>query len=288
MTLEAPNWIVAMGLGIEQLSGSTAIERLACEMLPNGTIIARDVRSGTGYVIQPDAEARQVAAEPPTPPPDDEVLAIDEDISHDIESLTFDEPVEETVTSASLSGVHDIASLPELPDASVDVPDQDDYLIHQLDRITDAPTAVVAWELGLEIAQQIAPSAAGAAVQLTPNDGLFFVAAIGPQAHNLKAARLPYGTGFVGFCIDRMVGFTVNDVRRDARHYGGIDQATGFSTRAVLCAPVASDGMLFGCLELLNPPPGGRYTRAQLEQVEIISNTLGERLFRAGLRGRKL
>ena len=57
VSIEADNWIVAMGTGIAQLGGDIAIDRLACEMLANGTVIARDVRTGTGYVILPSKEA---------------------------------------------------------------------------------------------------------------------------------------------------------------------------------------------------------------------------------------
>jgi hypothetical protein len=50
--VEAPNWIAALGLGLEALQRAGGLERLACEMLPNGTVIARDVQTGTGYVVQ--------------------------------------------------------------------------------------------------------------------------------------------------------------------------------------------------------------------------------------------
>lgn len=48
----APNWIAALGLGVEELGRAATIQRLACEQLPNGTVIARDIASGTGFVIQ--------------------------------------------------------------------------------------------------------------------------------------------------------------------------------------------------------------------------------------------
>ncbi len=49
----APNWIAALGVGLEGLGQASSIQRLACEMLPNGTVIARDIATGTGFVIQP-------------------------------------------------------------------------------------------------------------------------------------------------------------------------------------------------------------------------------------------
>ncbi|MEO0600348.1 MAG: GAF domain-containing protein [Myxococcota bacterium] len=48
----ASNWMVALGRGLDELGHASRLERLACEVLPNGTVIARDVTSGTGYVVQ--------------------------------------------------------------------------------------------------------------------------------------------------------------------------------------------------------------------------------------------
>jgi putative methionine-R-sulfoxide reductase with GAF domain len=42
-----------LGHGLEQLGRAGTIERLACEVLPNRTVIARDAGSGAGYVVQP-------------------------------------------------------------------------------------------------------------------------------------------------------------------------------------------------------------------------------------------
>lgn len=52
MEVEAPNWVAALGLGLQSLEKVAKLERLACEVLPNGTVIARDIKSGTGFVVQ--------------------------------------------------------------------------------------------------------------------------------------------------------------------------------------------------------------------------------------------
>lgn len=46
------NWIVALGRAVEVLGHTDALARLACEVLPNGTVIARDASTGLGYVVQ--------------------------------------------------------------------------------------------------------------------------------------------------------------------------------------------------------------------------------------------
>jgi GAF domain-containing protein len=70
----APNWIAALGLGVEELGRAGSIQRLACELLPNGTVIARDIATGTGFVVQQVddvEEARDPTDELPTLAPDD-------------------------------------------------------------------------------------------------------------------------------------------------------------------------------------------------------------------------
>jgi GAF domain-containing protein len=51
--IEANSWLVALGLGLERLDESDGIERLACEVLQNGTVIVRDISNGNSYVVQP-------------------------------------------------------------------------------------------------------------------------------------------------------------------------------------------------------------------------------------------
>lgn len=51
--IEANSWLVALGLGLERLDEADGIERLACEVLQNGTVIVRDISNGNSFVVQP-------------------------------------------------------------------------------------------------------------------------------------------------------------------------------------------------------------------------------------------
>lgn len=51
------NWIQALGSGLAQLGRDKDVMRLACEVLQNGTVIARDITSGTGWIVQEVEEA---------------------------------------------------------------------------------------------------------------------------------------------------------------------------------------------------------------------------------------
>lgn len=51
--VEGSNWLVALGEGLGRLGVVDGLDRIACEVLRNGTILVRDVRRGAGYVVQP-------------------------------------------------------------------------------------------------------------------------------------------------------------------------------------------------------------------------------------------
>jgi GAF domain-containing protein len=61
--VQGANWIQALGCGLEQLGRAAEVARLACEVLPNGTVIARDITSGTGYIVQ-QVQVEETVAEP--------------------------------------------------------------------------------------------------------------------------------------------------------------------------------------------------------------------------------
>ena len=78
------NWIVALGSGLEMLGKAPDVQRLACEVLPNGTVIARDISTGTGYVVQ-EVEA---ASDEPEPATDEELELLPADAIEYAERLT--------------------------------------------------------------------------------------------------------------------------------------------------------------------------------------------------------
>lgn len=356
-SVEAGNWLAALGMGLDKLGLDADFNRLACEVLPNGTVIAQDVRSGNRFVVRPEIdEVEKPTAVSPTSaarrgdqprfkdatapevgfggldlsvPPDeadtvvpeeeeefeapsdeDELDAMDlsdggaevgvgEVLPSDMAELvetTDEEPVDADSTSASVQdGLlvegtdEDVAEL----DSRLVVPLHDDALgpheddeeerrvLELLETIRHARTDLIAWQRALEVAMKLVPSEAGSALQRDPAGGVQFVSTEGPGAHVLRGVRLPKGIGIIGFCMDRVASLIVQDPKNDPRFYRGMDDATGFATRAVLCVPVAMEGEVFGCLELMNPPPGFAFNRVHIELVEMVAGTLADRLVTA-------
>lgn len=251
--VEAGNWLTALGLGLDQLGAVDALDRLACEVLPNQTVIARDARSGMGFIVQ------RVRDAPAPADPDDEPTDIQEADSADL-AFAMAEGVEdyEEEDTAELSRRLARALIATLSDARGDLE---------------------AWERALEIAQELIDSESGAALRAEADGGLRFVAASGPKAADVRGVRLDKGTGFVGFCVRRGMALVVSRPQNDSRFYGEMDRATGYTTDSVLCVPVRGDGgRVLGCLELLNAPKG--FTRADQDRAEEVAGALSARLLR--------
>ena len=267
--VEAPNWIVAMGNGVESLGAQTSIDRLACETLPNGVIIARDVRQGTAYIIREMLEGEGVpVAEVSDPTTEEHLLEVPDAWEEDgAPTPTFeplsDEPPE-TIDTTELEVMLD--------------PADDQQVVARLELLQAASTPRGAWTSALALARELIPCEAGAAVAVGDEGALSFVAATGPRSTDVVGLELPSGAGFVGLCIQRRLALNVHDVHGDRRHFNTVDRHTGFEPRSVLCVPVASDDRVFGCLELINPVGQGRFTRAHLETVEMVAGSLAERL----------
>ena len=85
--VSAPNWLAALGLGLEELATVAEMERLACEVLPNGTVIARDISSGTGFIVQLAAPLEEEEEEELLELEDLEPLTEEVDSLEDPESL---------------------------------------------------------------------------------------------------------------------------------------------------------------------------------------------------------
>ena len=62
--MEAPNWMAALGLGLQELGLMQDMSRIACESLPNGTVIVRNISTGQGFVVN-EVDGMSPPPEPP-------------------------------------------------------------------------------------------------------------------------------------------------------------------------------------------------------------------------------
>lgn len=157
--VEAPNWLVALGVGLDQLGSVTSIDRLACEVLQNGKVIARDVRTGTGFVVQAADSATDTVAEAAPADPDEEetlipapaddelpIAAFEDDEDDDTFSLGDDE--EMLALGADAEDEDETFSMPPGADELIETlgaeEDEDDSEAPYEEE--DASSVTVAWD----------------------------------------------------------------------------------------------------------------------------------------------
>lgn len=62
--VQAENWLTALGLGLGKLGFATELTHIACETLPNGHILVREMRTGAGYSVVSIEQELAEQAEP--------------------------------------------------------------------------------------------------------------------------------------------------------------------------------------------------------------------------------
>jgi len=280
--VEAKNWVVALGHGLAELGRVEDLSRLACEVLPNGTVIARDIASGTGYVVQ-SMDTEDVDDEPSIA--DGGVFALS-----DVEEEDLDETIEDPLRAMhgdgdddddddGLGEVDPSEELSELPLEALQPLDPLEHLRHE---IGDAETVLMASHLTLDAAGKAIPSESGAVI-LEERGHMRFTAVSGPSSRKLMGVRLPLGTGVAGFALEHGRTIVLSNANEDPRHCGEVDALTGYSTEAIAVVPIKRGERVFGVLELLNPPE--RFSEEQIDQLKAIADCLADRLDEDATRG---
>jgi signal transduction histidine kinase len=86
-------------------------------------------------------------------------------------------------------------------------------------------------------------------------DELVFKVTVGPVAANLIGQRLAPGTGIVGRAVQTQGPVIENEEQRSNR-FNGIDQQTGFVSRALMAVPLQVKDRVIGVIEVINRRDG--------------------------------
>jgi signal transduction histidine kinase/transcriptional regulator with GAF, ATPase, and Fis domain len=101
---------------------------------------------------------------------------------------------------------------------------------------------------------------------------LVFTYTTGPFGSRLLGQRLPSGVGLAGYVATNGISVIVNDVQNDKRFYAATDRSTGFTTRAILAAPLRGVGGVQGVIEVMNKYDGGPFTDEDQRLVEAVAD----------------
>ena len=102
---------------------------------------------------------------------------------------------------------------------------------------------------------------------------LLFEFADGAAGGVLKQVKLGIQSGIAGWVARHGCPIIVNDVTRDKRFFADVDKATGFVTRAIMCAPLVTRGKVIGVVEVLNKLDGSDFNEQDLETLVAVGAT---------------
>jgi GAF domain-containing protein len=85
---------------------------------------------------------------------------------------------------------------------------------------------------------------------------LYFEITLRGENSEVTEFRLQPGQGIAGWVVANGSPAIVNDVSTDSRFFSKIDEAIGFKTKSVMCAPLVVQGYPIGALEVINKRQG--------------------------------
>jgi signal transduction histidine kinase len=86
-------------------------------------------------------------------------------------------------------------------------------------------------------------------------DSLVIVVPIGPGAQAVRDLEVPLASGIVGWVYENGVPVICNDTASDPRFFAGIDTASGYTSRQILCVPLTVKNKKLGAIEAINKLP---------------------------------
>jgi sigma-B regulation protein RsbU (phosphoserine phosphatase) len=92
---------------------------------------------------------------------------------------------------------------------------------------------------------------------------------VGPV--DISGLKVAVGQGVVGRCVAENATQIVREARNDPRVNANVDAETGFATRSILCAPLATARGVIGALEVINRRDGGLFDEDDAEILRLVA-----------------
>jgi sigma-B regulation protein RsbU (phosphoserine phosphatase) len=87
----------------------------------------------------------------------------------------------------------------------------------------------------------------------------------------MTGVRLAIGQGVVGLCVAENATQIVTDAANDPRVWRAGDEASGFVTQSILCAPLGTAAGPIGVIELVNRRDGAPFGAEDAEMLRHIA-----------------
>lgn len=125
-------------------------------------------------------------------------------------------------------------------------------------------------ESALSILIQATGAEAGSILELDHEKKEFFFRASrgGGDPEKVKAFRVPFSQGIVGYVAESREPLFLRDMEADRRQLLAISMSTGLDTKSGLAAPILVGGRLFGVVELFNKMPNSLFEETDFETLK--------------------
>ena len=309
--IEAENWMAALRLGMGQLGEQgSAVQNILADIQSDGSVHVTESRSGRVFRVRPITAEESKFARPkailldkplnlsaplrsslpalpfssPLPPPSMHPRAPSVPVASSSASplplaqpkpqktisqiIELEKPIK-PVTSGSIGRVE----LPPTQSGEIEV------FADIFERVIEASgkSREEALYFFLDLAMEKMGVEAGSVLVTDGLSGkLRFAAVRGPRAEEIlkSAPVVPSGEGIVGFCLREGVSLALSDIQKDPRFYPGVTESISFKAASVLCAPIAHDGRMFGCIELLNRRPSPLFQKHEIGVLSYIADRI--------------
>lgn len=119
------------------------------------------------------------------------------------------------------------------------------------------------------ITSYLQAEAAAVFMKVEGGAGLECRACVGPV--DIQGLRIPADQGIVGRAVVQNACQMVRDAREDPDFSGQVDSVTGFVTRSVLCAPLATAQGVIGAIEVINKRDGRLFDEADRDALRLLA-----------------
>lgn len=243
--VHAENWLSALGAGIAAYGLDPDMQRLACERLHNGAVIARDVSNGLGFIVRP------------APPKEEPDVAIEDDVDEE-------EEYEILVTMTNPQAL-----------------DKHGRLNTLIDQIASAPTIGAAWNAAANVTHDLVACETAIAFEWDEDGSLYAVAIAGKsQGLNVDNLSVPAGIGCTGLALETTRTVIVADPKNDPRLSNPDQSVIDRRARSLLAVPIGQEGQIYGCLVLLDAPVTSPFDTVKAGNAELAAGVLAARLSR--------
>lgn len=110
---------------------------------------------------------------------------------------------------------------------------------------------------------------------------LVFTEVIGDTREQLLDHRIDAGTGIVGHVIQTQQAMLVSDVHKSSQWSSEVDEAIGFNTNALMCAPLFNSEKTYGAIEVINNKSSAEFDENDLAILRVSARFISEALAEA-------